>query len=623
MSSELATFAIYVLLFWIAVQLVNELWQRRRRQSALSNAPSSSHELNILPTFRLQQQQQQQPAEFELERQNGSSSMGDTEFIVTSTQINVNTTRFNALLHRIAAGSRSRMFKWRLWFQIGAIISKVAMVASCFIMFYAFWRLVSFQSEPSSSSSHFVKRDQQSLPKDRQSRAVLIPLIPGLTFPMADILYFAAAIAAATIVHEAGHAIASEAEGIAISSVGFILMVIMPGAYVSLPSDLVDDLAARRRLRIVCAGVWHNIVVAFTAWLIIASKLPSMAMHVMGYRQLGMETDSVGGVVVDSIVRGSALDGHVFSGSEIHKLDDVVLSSGISSWNSVLLGHLQPESHSPTYTRGFCVPVDFRIREPTVERPACCQFDAQNPNGRHSQSGDESTSCFAEFGATRHQQQLQAKWNCLPLRETLISKRCTTSADCSGSSSGSSRGGGNDKIESLCYQPYSEDPAYLPLRLLVSNPPWMTPAAASSTKHFKDNAKKSSSRVVVYWGDRDELWHDITVSTVRRLYWMLPRGLPLALDKLLLYLLSLNLGFAAINILPVLYLDGEFAFKALVEMHVLSSSVDATAASAGSLTVATALRYPLWVDRFLKASTAFVLIIVLANVMLSLLSLSQ
>lgn len=49
---------------------------------------------------------------------------------------------------------------------------------------------------------------------------------------------------------------------------GFMLIGCIPAAFVEIPNDFLEDLRqARHSLTIMCAGVWHNLVLAFFAFL--------------------------------------------------------------------------------------------------------------------------------------------------------------------------------------------------------------------------------------------------------------------------------------------------------------------------------------------------------------------
>lgn len=56
-------------------------------------------------------------------------------------------------------------------------------------------------------------------------------------------------------------------EGIHITGVGLVLFFIFPVAYVQMEGT--EALSAIKQLRVCCAGVWHNIVLTFVAYLVL------------------------------------------------------------------------------------------------------------------------------------------------------------------------------------------------------------------------------------------------------------------------------------------------------------------------------------------------------------------
>lgn len=55
-------------------------------------------------------------------------------------------------------------------------------------------------------------------------------------------------------------------EGIHITGVGLVILLIVPVAFVQMEG--LEMLSSSKQLRVLCAGVWHNIVLAFVAALV-------------------------------------------------------------------------------------------------------------------------------------------------------------------------------------------------------------------------------------------------------------------------------------------------------------------------------------------------------------------
>lgn len=92
--------------------------------------------------------------------------------------------------------------------------------------------------------------------------AVMYPVVPGATVPLAHTLPLLCTAIFGQLIHEAGHALAAALDGVAPLRAGAMLVFpFVPVAYVVLPR-MRRGTPERRRgaLRIVAAGVWHNLV---------------------------------------------------------------------------------------------------------------------------------------------------------------------------------------------------------------------------------------------------------------------------------------------------------------------------------------------------------------------------
>ena len=123
---------------------------------------------------------------------------------------------------------------------------------------------------------------------------------------LADVAVLLAAAFSSISWHEYGHARAAIQNGVAVSSVGaiFLLGFIPVGAFIKLPSEVLDTLAAHKRLSVIAAGIWHNLVLLSVAHAAVSSGAAnrnSRLFSLAGYRDLGQE-----GVVVQSVKQVSS-----------------------------------------------------------------------------------------------------------------------------------------------------------------------------------------------------------------------------------------------------------------------------------------------------------------------------
>lgn len=89
--------------------------------------------------------------------------------------------------------------------------------------------------------------------------------MPGVNLPFNEIGYYVLSLAICSIFHEFGHALAAAREDVQLFGVGLLIAFIVPIAYVQMSSEQLSSLPLFNQLRILCAGVWHNIILAVMA----------------------------------------------------------------------------------------------------------------------------------------------------------------------------------------------------------------------------------------------------------------------------------------------------------------------------------------------------------------------
>lgn len=83
--------------------------------------------------------------------------------------------------------------------------------------------------------------------------------------PFNEIGYYLVTIIICCFMHELGHALAAVREDVQLFGVGILIVFIIPTTYVLLSRAKLDMLPLKNQLRVVCAGIWHNIVLAILA----------------------------------------------------------------------------------------------------------------------------------------------------------------------------------------------------------------------------------------------------------------------------------------------------------------------------------------------------------------------
>ncbi|KAI8875335.1 peptidase M50 [Backusella circina FSU 941] len=374
--------------------------------------------------------------------------------------------------------------------------------------------------QQSSSNSRYAKRGL-----DEQNDQVFLPMIPGVTLPMSHIGYYLLALAICGSFHEAGHAIASFSEGVPIQSAGMFILYLYPGAFVNIPDQLLQNLEPLRQLRIMCAGVWHNLILYLFSYISLSGGL-KLLLLLMGWQSL--EGDHRG-VSVVHVRESSPLAMHLPASSIIYQLDDFALNNNIIDWNSYLLD----EDGQHTIDTGFCVPsnYEYAMRD-------CCEITQDFPFG---QSENASISCFSHFPISFDEKRI-----CLPTLKVLTLQeewdvgRCKRTEDC-------------HRQEDMCVVPYTPMATGQVVRIYVRYPSWI-------------GNEDEREQVFVFEGELVDIWESVKVSILTPRYWFLPSSLPHILELLLRYISSFTLALALLNILPAFKLDGEFALEQLLTM---------------------------------------------------------
>lgn len=121
--------------------------------------------------------------------------------------------------------------------------------------------------------------------------------MPGVNLPLTDIGYYIVTLCAASVFHEAGHLAAARREDIPVLGVGLFVAFLIPAAFVKLATNQMSALSSQRELRILCAGIWHNVVLSIAAYLVLV-LLPVLFYPIY---------DIGKGVVVTKVAEVSAL----------------------------------------------------------------------------------------------------------------------------------------------------------------------------------------------------------------------------------------------------------------------------------------------------------------------------
>ncbi|KAI8384788.1 uncharacterized protein BYT42DRAFT_493632 [Radiomyces spectabilis] len=316
---------------------------------------------------------------------------------------------------------------------------------------------------------------------------------------MSHLGYYLLALLFCGIFHEAGHAVAAFGERVPIQSAGIFIYYIYPGAFVNVPDQPLQMLSPFRQLKIICAGVWHNIVLYGCTLLLLAGGLKSLFL-LFGWQSLEA---GLGGVSVVSVRSNSPLAPHLATSSVIYQLNDFSLEQNIADWNAYLL---EPSGRQPI-VQGFCADSVMDSSDSSLD---CCKISDGFPFG---QSSNASVSCFQDIHSSTVYKKPEYM-GCLPTIQVLASpgvRRCESDTDCQNESG------------KRCVTPYTPSVKGQLVRVYARLPEWEKTEADQQDKVF------------VFEGELVDIWESVKVGILVPRFWFLPVSLPHISELLIRY----------------------------------------------------------------------------------------
>lgn len=413
-------------------------------------------------------------------------------------QVHWFTTAFNRSVTKWALW-RPRFF--RLWFSVGAVVVGLLLLPSLFLLI-------------SGLTNHFK-------PAQEQAVATLQPMVPGINIPMQELPYYFATLLLASVIHEAGHAFAAVQEDVHVNGFGFLLMFILPGAYVDVPTEEIRALTPFRQLKILCAGVWHNIVLVLLA-LSLGLSTPYL-LHPLYQNGKGL---SVIAITQDSPARG-------LTGLEVRDVITTVNKQPVVSvveWRQALVASITQDQV------GFCVPeAVVHNHDETVQHA----FEGTDGSVQCCEGNSDAHLCFelledreADVGVSA-----MHPFSCLPARLAISQsgKSCTTSSNC--------------PKDTHCLAPSLKNSTRL----------------VQISRGVRNGGLGAEQEDVLYLGPPAYLYHTITLTSYVAKYSFLSPAWPNSLEIYCDYMVKFSGALAVLNMVPVLYLDGYWIFGAIID----------------------------------------------------------
>ncbi|XP_043210725.1 membrane-bound transcription factor site-2 protease-like [Amphibalanus amphitrite] len=389
----------------------------------------------------------------------------------------------------------------RLWFSAGVWVTCALLVPSVLLLLHTVHSLL----RPAAAEGAAATAAPPAF--------VLEPVLPGVNLPAEDVPYYVITLLVCSVYHECGHAVAAVREQVRVFGSGLLLVLVLPAAFVDVCSEALSALPPLRRLRVLCAGVWHNVVLCAAAAALLAA-LPLLTAPLYRVGQ---------GAVVYSVYQDSPL--HGATGLSAGDLVTAVNECPVRSRRDWLSCLARAASEPQT---GYCVSTDLSATyDETIHHPyarddtglvECC--DASNSS---------SHLCFEFVGDDGTPDWTAPPVSCLPARAVLDSgpARCQTTASCG--------------EPARCFRPALE-PA---VRLL--------------------SLRRRAGPAVLFLGAPGTVFADAAVSDHEPRWWPLPAAAPRRLQTLAHYVLSFSAALAVLNVVPCFALDGQWIWAALLE----------------------------------------------------------
>ncbi|XP_063985933.1 membrane-bound transcription factor site-2 protease [Diachasmimorpha longicaudata] len=432
---------------------------------------------------------------------------------------------FTGALNRpLVKWGTSRSKFWMLWFNLGVVVTIVLLPVASFILIKMI--VVMFLSGP--------KGDKVEVTWE------LEPMIPGVNVPFADIQYYAITLGLCSIVHEAGHALAAAREDVQLYGVGMLLVYIVPMAFVSLNSEQLSQRPMQNQLRILCAGIWHNIVLAVIA---------AVGVFISPWLWAPMFSVNAG-VVVTSIQSYSPLVGATGLNhyDVIHRINDCPVRNS-NDWHDCILQAVKQS------TPGYCVSQSL-VQEHDESIPVWTMANGE-VNCCRRESEADGKLCFEVIEESQVPLQLQ-EHSCLPTRLIIERSRgrCRSGHQCS-------------ETETHC----------------------MKPTLDNVTKIVQ--IKREMGKDVLFFGYPAEIYRTVEISEWVPKYPIFSSDLPESVTLLCKYITVISAGLAMMNVVPCFFFDGQHIVSTLTQNLLrprirhksLRQAIALTVTSIGSLVI--------------------------------------
>lgn len=403
------------------------------------------------------------------------------------------TTAFN---RKIIKWGMDRSKFWTVWFNTGVIVSVIILpIATIAILRMTFniWT-----NGPSIDNTN--------------SEPLLEPMLPGIDVPFNEIGYYIITLAVCSIMHELGHALAAAREDVQLFGLGILIAFTIPIAYVYISSEQLSSLPLKNQLRVTCAGIWHNVVLAtVAATILMLSTWLWAPFYAVG-----------NGIYVKTILPNSPVLGPtgLLEQDVIYEINDCSIKHAEDWYDCILNTINQP-------ALGYCVKQSF-IQEYDESIPS-----KQKTNGVINCCTPDSEAignlCFEYIEGPQAAPLHLPPHSCLPARIMI------------------------NQSQNFCHASY---------QCIFHDTHCLRPSLDNITKIVQ--IKRKEGKDVLFFGYPADIYRTIDVSDWVPKYSFLNPKLPEVLTLLCKYITIFSAGLAVINIVPCFFLDGQYIINILI-----------------------------------------------------------
>ncbi|XP_077003290.1 membrane-bound transcription factor site-2 protease-like [Tamandua tetradactyla] len=426
-----------------------------------------------------------------------------------------------AFNHAFYSWGRQKARMLNQWFNFGMVFGVIAMFSSFFLLGKTLMQTLGqmmVESPPTSFSSSFTSSSSSSSSPTSSSsfslhnEQVLQVVIPGVNLPVNQLTYFFAAVLISGVVHEIGHGIAAIREQVRFNGFGIFLFIIYPGAFVDLFTTHLQLISPVQQLRIFCAGIWHNFILALLGILVLA-LLPLILLPLY-YTGVG--------VLITDVAEDSPTFGPrgLFAGDLVTHLQDCPVTN-VQDWNECL------DNIAYKSQIGFCISTST-LQQLSLPVRAYTRLDGSTECCNNQSLTDMCFSYRNNFN--KH------LYTCLPARKaTEATQICKTNKDCKKASN-----------SNFC----------------------LIPSLETHTRFIK--VKHPPQVDMLYIGHPLNLRYAVSITSFVPRFKFLSLDFPVVVETFVKYLVSLSGALAIVNAVPCFALDGQWILNSFLDATLAS-----------------------------------------------------